>query len=39
MTLDIKKPFFAVQDYPDFKEFYKQLFNLLSEQIALKIKN
>jgi hypothetical protein len=39
MTLDIKKPFFAVQEYPDFKEFYKQLFNLLSEQIALKKMN
>jgi hypothetical protein len=39
MTLEIKKPFFAVQDYPDFKEFYKQLFNLLSEQIALRRKS
>lgn len=38
ITLDVKKPFFTVQEYPDFREFYKQLFNLLSEQIALRRK-
>jgi hypothetical protein len=34
--LEFTKPFFAVQEYPDFKEFYKQLFAILSEQIAIK---
>jgi hypothetical protein len=38
ISLDFKKPFFTVQEYPDFKEFYKQLFALLSEQIAIKKK-
>jgi hypothetical protein len=39
IILDVKKPFFTVQEYPDFKEFYKQLFNMLSEQIALRRKS
>jgi hypothetical protein len=34
--LEFKKPFFTVQEYPDFKEFYKQLFAVLSEQITIK---
>jgi hypothetical protein len=38
VTLDFKKPFFTVQEYDDFKEFYKQLFAILSEQIAIKKK-
>ena len=36
--LEFKKPFFTVQEYPDFKEFYKQLFAILSEQITIKKK-
>jgi hypothetical protein len=36
INLEFKKPFFTVQEYPDFKEFYKQLFAVLSEQIAIK---
>lgn len=36
--LEFKKPFFTVQEYPDFKEFYKQLFAVLSEQITIKKK-
>jgi hypothetical protein len=36
--LDFNKPYFSVQEYPDFKEFYKQLFILLNEQIAIKRK-
>lgn len=39
MALEFNKPFFSVQEYPDFKEFYKQLFTLLSEQIAIKKKS
>jgi hypothetical protein len=38
ITLEFKKPFFTVQEYADFKEFYKQLFAILSEQIAIKKK-
>ncbi|MBO9201823.1 MULTISPECIES: DUF3857 domain-containing protein [Niastella] len=38
VSLVFTKPFFAVQEYPDFKEFYKQLFAILSEQIAIKKK-
>jgi hypothetical protein len=36
ITLDFKKPFYAVEEYDDFKEFYKQLFALLSEQIVYR---
>ncbi|MCS3797079.1 DUF3857 domain-containing protein [Niastella sp. OAS944] len=38
VSLEFKKPFFTVQEYPDFKEFYKQLFAILSEQITIKKK-
>jgi hypothetical protein len=38
ISLDFTKPFFGVDEYPDFKEFYKQLFAILSEQIAIKKK-
>lgn len=38
VSLDFLKPFFTTQEYPDFKEFYKQLFAILSEQIAIKKK-
>jgi len=37
--LDFKKPYFTIQEYPDFREFYKQLFALLNEQIAIKKKS
>ena len=36
ITLQFKKPFFPVGDYPYFKEFYKKLFDLLNEQIAIR---
>jgi hypothetical protein len=38
ISLDFKKPFFTVKEYDNFKEFYKQLFAILSEQIAIKKK-
>jgi hypothetical protein len=38
ISLDFAKPFFTVQEYDNFKEFYKQLFAILSEQIAIKKK-
>lgn len=38
INLDFKKPIYRVEEYPDFKEFYKQLFALLSEQIVFRKK-
>ena len=38
INLEFKRPFYTVDEYPDFKEFYKQLFALLSEQIVFKKK-
>lgn len=38
INLDFKRPFYGVEEYPDFKEFYKQLFALLSEQIVFRKK-
>lgn len=39
ITIDFKKPIFRVEEYPDFKEFYKKLFNFLNEQIVMRKKN
>jgi len=39
INLDFKKPYYSVQEYAAFKEFYKQLFALLNEQIAIKKKS
>jgi hypothetical protein len=36
ITLDFKKPFYTTDEYADFREFYKKLFDLLNEQIVLK---
>src|SRR5690606_24820152 len=36
IILEFKKPFYSVQEYPEFKEFYKKLFDLLNEQIAIR---
>jgi len=36
IELDFKKPVFTVEEYPDFREFYKKLFGLLNEQIVIK---
>jgi hypothetical protein len=38
INLDFKKPFYSIDEYPDFKEFYKQLFALLSEQVVFRKK-
>jgi Domain of Unknown Function with PDB structure (DUF3857)/Transglutaminase-like superfamily len=38
INLDFKKPYYSVEEYPEFKEFYKQLFALLSEQIVFRKK-
>jgi len=38
VSLEFKKPFYTPEEYPDFKEFYKQLFALLNEQYAIRKK-
>ena len=38
VTLDFNKPFYSTQEYDDFKEFYKKLFDLLNEQFVIKKK-
>jgi hypothetical protein len=38
ISLEFKKPFYTAEEYPDFKEFYKQLFALLNEQYAIRKK-
>jgi len=38
INLDFKRPFYSIEEYPDFKEFYKQLFALLNEQIVFRKK-
>ncbi|HYC40049.1 MAG TPA: DUF3857 domain-containing protein [Chitinophagaceae bacterium] len=37
-TLEFKKPFYPVGEYADFREFYKKLQNLLSEQFVIRKK-
>jgi len=37
-TVEFRLPFYPVDSYPDFQEFYKQLFDLLNEQIIIKKK-
>lgn len=36
INLEFKKPFYRVDEYPDFKEFYKKLFDLLNEQFVFR---
>jgi hypothetical protein len=38
INLDFKRPFYSIEEYPDFKEFYKQLFALLNEQVVFRRK-
>lgn len=38
ISLEFKKPYYTPEEYPDFKEFYKQLFALLNEQYAIRKK-
>ena len=39
ITLEFKRPFYDVEEYPEFKEFYKLLFDKLSEQFVFKKKS
>jgi hypothetical protein len=36
MTLEFKKTFYTADSYPEFKEFYKKLFDKLNEQVVIK---
>ena len=38
ITLDFKKPFYSIEEYGGFKEFYKKLFDLLNEQFVIRKK-
>ncbi len=38
ITLEFKRTFYSVADYPEFKEFYKKLFDKLNEQVVIKKK-
>jgi len=38
ITLEIKRPTYYADEYPDFKEFYSMLFDKLNEQIVFKKK-
>lgn len=34
--LEFRKPFFAKEEYPEFREFYKKLYGLLNEQFVFR---
>ncbi|MGV3765882.1 MAG: DUF3857 domain-containing protein [Chitinophagaceae bacterium] len=38
INIEFRSPVYAVQDYDNFKEFYKQLFSLLTEQVVFRRK-
>ncbi len=38
MTIEFKRSFYAASSYPEFKEFYKKLFDKLNEQVVIKKK-
>lgn len=38
IQLDVKKPFYTVEEYPYLQEFYKKLYELLNEQVVFKKK-
>lgn len=38
MIMEINRPVFGAEEYEDFREFYKQLYLMLNEQIVLKKK-
>ena len=38
VTLEFRKPFYSTREYPDFKEFYKKLQDMLNEQYVIKKK-
>lgn len=38
MTLEFKRTFYTADTYPEFKEFYKKLFDKLNEQVVIRKK-
>jgi hypothetical protein len=38
VTLEFRKPYYMLEEYPEFKEFYKKLYGLLTEQFVIKKK-
>ena len=36
ITLQFNKPVFSIEEYDNFREFYKKLFDLLNEQVVIK---
>jgi hypothetical protein len=36
ITIDFNLPVYGVEEYPEFREFYKQLFAMMNEQIVIK---
>jgi transglutaminase-like putative cysteine protease len=38
ITIEFKKSFYTADSYPEFKEFYKKLFDKLNEQVVIKKK-
>ncbi|MEP7374886.1 MAG: hypothetical protein ABI675_15925 [Chitinophagaceae bacterium] len=36
INLEFKKPLYRTDEYPDFKEFYKKLFDILNEQFVFR---
>lgn len=39
IILDFKKPVYSVEEYPEFQEFYKKLFDMLNEQFVVRKKS
>jgi hypothetical protein len=39
ITLDFNRPSYYIEEYPEFKEFYKKLFELLNEQFVYRKKS
>ena len=37
-VLEVNKPFFSADEYPDFKEFQKKLFDMMNEQFVIRKK-
>jgi hypothetical protein len=38
ISLEFKRPFYMIEEYPEFKEFYKKLYAQLNEQVVFKKK-
>jgi hypothetical protein len=38
ISVEFKKPVYAAENYPEFKEFYRKLFDRLNEQVVIKKK-